>query len=148
MKQQIRGISFVMVFVVLAAIAGGAWKYNAYRAQQKQEALKQALKTVDEFVSRWEDAARVAGVTSRIALTAPVTAMQNLKREASALVMPACLNPAKASLDKSITNTIEAYMVFMTERNNLGKELTIDMLSAAAEDMAKFKRMRSACDLL
>lgn len=114
-------------------------------AKKQKDALVQALKAVDDFVVRWEDAARVAGVTSRIALSGQVTAMQTLKREAATLVVPPCLDAGKTSLDKSINVTIEAYMIFIVEKGDLGKELTSSLLKVAHENMDAFKKARASC---
>lgn len=114
-------------------------------AKMQKDALSQALKAVDDFSARWEDASRVASVTSRMALSGPVTSLQNLKREATNLAVPPCLDAGKAALIKSINGTVEAYMIFMAEKNDLGKVLATGMLRVADEDLAKFKSARSAC---
>lgn len=114
-------------------------------AKMQKDALSQALKSVDDFAIRWEDASRVAGVTSRMALSGPVASMQNLKREAANLAVPPCLDAGKAALIKSIDGTVEAYMIFMAEKNDLGKVLATGMLRIADDDLSKFKSARSAC---
>jgi hypothetical protein len=54
-------------------------------------AYDKAVLPFNDIYSRWKSAEALAGASSRIALSGPVMNMQNIKREADALVVSKCM---------------------------------------------------------
>jgi type II secretory pathway pseudopilin PulG len=119
------------------------------QAQEKSQndALKSSLKTVDDLVSRWDDAVKVASTSSRIALPGPVGILQATRREAEQLAVPPCLDEAKVQLVKSMNNTIEGFLVFMRNELKIGDTLAQINFEESGKQMNLFKEGRSACPL-
>lgn len=115
-------------------------------AQAEKDAMAEALSKVDEIAVRWGDARRVAGVTSRIALSAPVAGMQSLRREINDFTVPPCLDSGIEALKRSMDTTIDAYMTFMIEKGDSGNRLTGALLGVADEQFELFKESRAECN--
>lgn len=114
-------------------------------AKAVEDALQGALKKVDDLSSRWADAARVAGATSRIALSGPVSNLQSLRREAKELTVPPCLDTGKEALLQSMDLTLEAYMTFMVQKDKVGELLANALFEKATEAMKGFSDARASC---
>ena len=116
-------------------------------AQEKEQrnALTSSLKSVDDLLARWEDAVKVAGTSSRIALSTPVAALQATRREADQLTVPPCLDQAKEQLVQGMNSTIEGFLVFMRNELKIGDTLSQIHFEAAAQHMKTFKEGRAAC---
>lgn len=76
-------------------------------------AYDKAVLPFNDIYSRWKSADQVANVTSRIALSGPVTNLQNIKREADALVVAKCLSTAKTDMSQGMDKSIRGYLDFM-----------------------------------
>lgn len=114
-------------------------------AKKQQDALQVSLRTVDDLLSRWDDAVRVAGSTSRMSLATPVGMLQAMKREAEQLTVPPCLDSGKAELVKAMEASVEGYLAFMRNEAKLGDMLAQVYLVKAEESMKAFKNARLAC---
>lgn len=55
-----------------------------------EEAVAQYLSDLDRLIVQWDDGVRLAGATSRIALSPVVNTLQTLRRDAASLTPPAC----------------------------------------------------------
>ena len=75
-----------------------------------------------DIYRRWIDAEKLAGATARIALSGPVAALQELKRQVIALPIPPCLAEAKTSLVSLIVKSADAHLEFML-KNELASML-------------------------
>ena len=115
------------------------------KAKEELDSMKLALKAVDDLAIKWRDATQVAGATSRIALSGPVSTLQALKREAQALTVPPCLDQGIAALRKSMDLTLEGYIVFMTEKGEFGKLRAGSLLNQGADEFKAFSDGRSSC---
>lgn len=69
---------------------------------------------------RWVDAERLAMSTSRIALAAPATTLQALRREVEAMQAPACIEDARMSLEALVNKSAEAVLQFMGKEEVTG----------------------------
>lgn len=114
-------------------------------AKQQSDALTATNKSLDALIGRWQDTVKVAGTTSRIALSGPVTAMQGLRREAEQLTVSPCMDQAKGHLVQHMGGTIEGFLVFMRNELKLGDELAAVHFSAATKDLEAFRTARAAC---
>lgn len=164
-----------LILLILAAVVIGSWQYSEYRsetkkrmaeeisAQQKREADRIALeqrleeekaqkdalattnKTLDAILMKWDDAVKLAGNTSRIALSTTVATLQDIRREAAGLTVSPCMDQAKAQLVESMQSTIDGFIVFMRNELKLGDVMSQDKFKDAASSFAAFKTGRSAC---
>lgn len=62
---------------------------------------------------QWMDAEKLANVTARIALAGPVSALQQLRRNAENVAVHACMQPAKDALVKLVTANTTSMLAFM-----------------------------------
>ncbi|MCK6414724.1 MAG: hypothetical protein L6Q63_04075 [Giesbergeria sp.] len=123
-----------------------ALQEQAKKAEQaKSDLLAQALKQFDDVVVRFNDASRVAGGTGRIALAQPVATMQALHREAAQLAAPPCLATGRDDLADAMKETVEAYLVFMQNRDKLGEILAAAHFERGAKSMERYRSARTAC---
>lgn len=89
-------------------------------ASKKKDVLLTSLKASDDLYSRWKDGKKVANMTSRISLASPVAALQALRREAEALIVPDCLKNGKASMIEAMTLEVDGFLAFMGD-TTMGK---------------------------
>lgn len=117
------------------------------QAQEKeqQDALTSANKALDQVLSRWDDAIKIAGTTGRIALAAPVATLQAVRREAEALSVSPCMDPAKALLVSSMQNTIDGFITFMRNEYKIGETLAQPSFDEASKQFAAFATARAEC---
>lgn len=117
----------------------------AQEKQRQRDALSASLKAVDDVLVRWDDAVKVAGTTSRIALSQPVAALQGLRRDAEQLTVPPCLDEGKVQLVQAMDKAVEGFLVFMRNELKLGDTLARVEFDTSATHMAAFKAARAAC---
>ena len=128
------------------------------RAEREREALRKAaedakakdilvttLKSVDEVMARWNDAAALAGNTSRMALSTPLAALQAVKRDAAALTVPPCLTEGKAAMVKGMELMLEGYLEFMANTAKMGDILARAKFEEAKPEFDRYKAARAAC---
>lgn len=119
---------------------------QARKAQQEQrDAYAQALKRFDDVVIRFNDANKVAGSTSRIALAQPVATMQAVHREASQLPAPPCLALGKEDLVSGMKDMVDGFLIFMQNPAKLGEELAQIHFKAADPKIVRYRDLRAAC---
>lgn len=95
------------VVLIFAALFGGA---AVYQNTQKKASIKQA----ELLVSRWQDASKIAGSTSRISLPGPVKDMQQIIRDTESFEpQGACLDEAKKLMLNSMKKELDLYLRFM-----------------------------------
>lgn len=116
-------------------------------AQEKlqQDALTASSKALDALLSRWDDAIRVAGTTGRIALAGPVSTLQGIRREAEAMTVSPCMDPAKALMIASMQHSIDGFITFMRNEMKIGDTLAKLDFDEAAKKFADFKVAREGC---
>lgn len=93
------------------------------------EMNKDGKKFYADLASRWSDALKVAGSTSRIALSQPVKDMQQIKRDLEARkTETTCELKLKNELLKSYDFAIDGFLQFM-QKNELVSDLFIKLSS-------------------
>ena len=109
-----------VLLAILAAVLGayGAWYWYTNWTACGRKRIDQASQRLTGIATRWDDANKLASTTSRIALATPVAELQEIKREANSLSVPACLSKAKADLVSSMNATIDAYLTFMGDASS------------------------------
>lgn len=91
----------------------------AERARSEYDRAADAFRAVQ---TRWAEAHRVAGVTARVALAGPVATLQEVRRDAAALVLPTCLQGAQKKLLEGMQWQLDGYIAFMSDAD-IGKTL-------------------------
>ena len=115
-------------------------------AEERRGALTASLKAIDEQMTLWEDAERVASTTGRIALSGPVTNPQTIRRDTAQLTVTTCLGPARDSLVKSMDATIEGFLTFMRNDLHMGEALSRGNFEDASKEMAAYRQLRGICE--
>lgn len=115
------------------------------KEKEQRDALTTSLAAVDAMLARWDDAVKVAGTTSRIALGPQVAALQAIKRDAEQLTVPPCLDKGKADLVLAMTSTVDGFLAFMRNEFKVGDQLAKIDFDAAATHMASYKTGRAGC---
>lgn len=87
---------------------------------------KPFVQKIDPLLDRWIDIQERAGSTSRIALSPVVGEMQDLRREAKAVVAPECAQRAKDLFLDSMGYAIDAYLAFMAEKPDSEVSVNLD----------------------
>ncbi|MBN9365960.1 MAG: hypothetical protein J0H59_02900 [Comamonadaceae bacterium] len=142
-----QGNVWLILLAVLAAVIG-AWQYSEHRsakARAAAEELRQAVAAADALEAKWQDAAKVAYSTGRIALSGPVATLQTIRREAEQMTPPPCLAQGKAALVASMTHTVDGFLAFMQNTGDAGNSLSMPAFEKAAQAMNEYKAARAAC---
>ena len=119
---------------------------QARQAEKEQEdVLVKSLKQFDDVMLRWDDASRIAGSTSRVALAQPVAVLQALHREASQLQAPPCLAQGKDAMVGGMRESVDAYLAFMLNSDKMGAFSAQSHFEAAAPLFLKYYDLRKTC---
>lgn len=73
---------------------------------------------MDNVIERWDDQLKIAQGTSRIGLSAQVSQLQSIRRDALELEVPACAKRAQATGGKYMEQVIDAFLAFMAQRTD------------------------------
>lgn len=71
------------------------------------------ISTILEYAETWDDALGIAQNASRIALSGPISDLQEVRRDFRAEEWPACAKPLTDPLTNYMDATIEALLMFM-----------------------------------
>ncbi|MEI2420849.1 hypothetical protein V6O07_11300, partial [Arthrospira platensis SPKY2] len=111
---------------------------QARRAQELEDNLRSIMR-IHAVAERWDDLLRVAQATPRIALAGPVQQMQAIRREAAALPVSSCMQPAKAALLRAMDYRIGQFIEFMRNAN-ANQSAAARGYEAALRDMRRAMR--------
>jgi hypothetical protein len=120
-------------------------EFNRAQADaEAKSAYDRAVASLNDIHARFTDTKRIAGATSRIALSGPVASLQALSREAKALDLPPCLADARESLALAIDQSVEGSLMFMT--NEKGQEPVMVAMFVSSDNTTKmYERKMAAC---
>jgi hypothetical protein len=96
---------------------GGSAASVVIAEANNKAAYDKAVFPFNDIYSRWKSAETLAGASSRISLSGPVMNMQNIKREADALVVSKCMLAPKANLSAGMDSIINGYIAFMGQNS-------------------------------
>lgn len=82
-------------------------------AEAKRSEAQKAINALNTIMRKWDDASKLADITSRGALAAPVASLQAIRREAQDLTVPPCADDAKKLAVQAMDMSINGFMVFM-----------------------------------
>lgn len=134
---------FLIIIVILAAV-GAAYAWYYYYGPCGLRRINHSMSQLQQIAERWDDANSIAGSAARIALAAPVSDLQKIKREANELGVPGCLAPAKRTLLASMEASIDAYLAFMQRNDDL--TVSTKMLLAETKKSTFASELRRVSD--
>jgi hypothetical protein len=129
----------ILAAAVICVAALIFWKQH--EEDKKQRLTEEQVKTVQQLAERWDDALKVAGSTSRIALDGPVQELQKIRREVSGTDVPECFTKAKERLVSGMDNYIEGFLAFMQQK----EETSNEKIARAAISIGAFKERLNDC---
>jgi len=74
---------------------------------------------VKPILSKWTDATKVAASTARAALAPQISDLQEIRRELDDLTVPECVADTHELLNTSMNGTIDGYLAFMRDDNQV-----------------------------
>lgn len=83
------------------------------------EAKDKGIDQLNAIEINWDDAHALASSTSRIALAAPVSELQNIRRDLEKLEVSECLIPAKEALISYMDSNIANFLKFMANDDSI-----------------------------
>lgn len=110
---QIKPVAILLAFIALVIIGGGAGYY--FYGPCGLVRFRDASSKLEGLMEKHLDLSTLASSTSRIALTVPVTQLQDLRRDIQDVPHPTCMQPAFDDLDKAMDFEISAYLGFMAQ---------------------------------
>ena len=100
-----------------------------------------ALKPI---LARWDDALKITESTARIALSAQISTLQEIKREAETLTPGDCVLPTHTLITQSMNATIDGYLAFSMKKSEdevqrylVGAKLDYDLALAQINDLSR-----------
>lgn len=109
------------------------------------EAVQAASVAFRDIITQWQDAYKIANSTARISLSAPVSAMQSLRRQATNITVPPCLDNAKRNLTDSMDETINGFLAFMAQKHESVVSSHFDNAQAQLEQFTTKLQTVIAC---
>ncbi len=73
--------------------------------------------TMQPTIDKWNDAVKLAGQTSRVALASQISELQAIKREATSVVVAECIKSTHDYFTSSMDDTIEAFLAFLSQKS-------------------------------
>lgn len=137
----ILGSVAVMCGLVLAATAipgcGGAFDQDS-----RQDKFVEGMRQIEATYARWQDANRLANSTSRIALSGPVTSMQNQRQAMAAIPATGCLADVQRGYVQYMSEIESAYLAFMGNDEKKSQSL----MTGAASTLIVTRSSKSRCE--
>jgi hypothetical protein len=162
-----RGIGFLHIIGAIVLIVGLAIAFKAYKTNEKKvelarqdmlrkeeenrktelvRGLKAQRAKVVSILNRWEDALKLAGMTSRIALPQPIAQMQAIKREMDELKSNECFEKSTKSMTAGMNDAIFAFEMFVRfPSNSSASDSTAKYLGTSNEKILIAKQELDAC---
>jgi len=111
---------------------------------------KQFVSALNALFDDWDDATKLANNTARIALSGPVSRLQEIRRQTADLAYPACAVSVHTKMLLYMDKTIDAFMAFMAQEsdekvNALFTEANA-LMDSAIEEFLKLEMGRAPYD--
>jgi len=107
----------ILIFLCILTTTLSSWYY--FYGPCGVENVIAADKALSGITSRWDESMMVATNSSRIVLAEPLRQLVEIRQELNRLDVPACMNPAHESLDRSMLYTLEAYDKLFNYENDV-----------------------------
>jgi hypothetical protein len=166
-KANSKGIGAIHLILILALFLGAGIGYKTYKAHEKKAELaridlmrKEAetqkaemIKRLNEqkekillVFKRWDDALKLAGMTSRIALAEPVSQMQAVRRDMEELKPNECFKKATKLAVEGMNDAIFGFELFIRfPSNSVASESTTERLKSSSDSILSAKQVIDDC---
>lgn len=142
MRKIIIVVSILVTFILFASCT------NPNSCTEKN--VQQYVDSRDLVAEKWVDAVELADSTARISLAPQIDKLQEIKREASAIEPPDCLNISHSSFIIYMDKTINSFMLFMQDAPNNSIFDAIDesntYLQKSSDELEKILECVPNCD--
>jgi hypothetical protein len=98
---------------------------------------KSFVEAVEPLFDDWDDANRLAGSTSRMALSPVIGRLQDLRRSASDIAAPACAGGVRKLMLDYMDSTIEGYLAFLAQDSDANVQKHFDEASKNFESFTE-----------
>ena len=145
-----RRIQILTLVLVIAACGLGFKLYSDHQLKQRRATLAETHKKqqaeVDAILVKWKDALSLAGMTSRIALAQPLSQMQSIRREMSAIKYDECSDKATKEIVSGMDNALFAFEMFVRyPSNSSASDTTSSYLDKSVTGVAAGKAQLREC---
>jgi hypothetical protein len=120
---------------------------NKESEEQKTEMIKKISEQKEKILLiliRWDDALKLAGMTSRIALAEPLSQMQAIRRDMEEIKPNDCFIKATNLATKGMNNAIFGFEMFIKYPNS-PHDLTSDSLRSSSDQIQSAKQEIDDC---
>ncbi len=113
------------------------------------EAAEAALAEIEDLAEEWDDAVAVAFSSSRMALSGPISDLQDIKRDVGNLEVPECLVKSRDDLEKGMVAAIDGFIAFLGQESDTTVSTKFDLydfyLDKTARDIDEIRDCLPNC---
>jgi hypothetical protein len=135
------------------AVSGGAWWFWLYGPCGIRH-VAESRTALSRQADRWSDAVKLAAMTPAMALSGPVSKLQDYRRETKETTVSPCAGDARDLLSRSMEHTIAGFLAFMGARPEERAPLTqqspflihaVEEMEFFREEMGRLEHCAPAC---
>lgn len=127
-------------------------RQEALKKQEEAHKVELAMRIAEQnirvksILNKWDDALKLASMTSRVALAQPLSQMQAVRREMDELKLNDCIDGATRKIVSGMNDAIFAFEMFVRFSNNtVASASTEQSLSSSGEKINSGKQALSHC---
>lgn len=114
--------------------------------ENNKAAYSNAILPINNIYARFKDARTIALGTPRLTLYGPLSNLQNIKREADALIVPKCLSGAKSLLTSGMLGVNNGFVDFLTNGSSSDPYFFFDLADVGLIGFEKDLGRQVLCD--
>ena len=100
-------------------------KAVAVKLDKTNDPQPEQAQQLKDLINEWNDAVKVAGATSRIAVSQPVATMQEIKRKLSSAKYGGCIETTRLFYEDAMAKNIDGYLTFMLGKDHELKAMVL-----------------------
>lgn len=138
----------ITAVIAVALVFAGLFIWRANYGPCGRVRMRQATAEVQVLLTHWDDASSVAASTSRIALAAPISELQAIRRDLEGRELPVCMQKWQRLTLDGFAYSIEGYLAFMGNDEKTTEKMMIlgsQQLVFAAEEMDRLTNCIPNC---
>jgi len=146
-----KGFGLLVPLLVIVLAIGGAvwWKLNERWQREaaviaERAAVAAQMREQQRLLVRWDDARKVANSAPRVALSGPVTQLQEVKRAVERQAASGCLARPTRELLSAMGMVIDGFVVFMANQADSRLRST-EKFDAAEVVFGRYHALLAAC---
>jgi len=140
----------ILLSLVLVLVLGTGTGWYYFYGPCGTKVIDGAADQITSLLTRWLDAARLADTTSRIALSGPVSSLQQIRRDTDDIQVPSCLRLAKGHMVVGMDYAIDGFLLFMGEASDDQISSRFDLAEASfghvVQELTRIKECAPFCD--